>query len=492
MPEHAEARSARKTPDGERHHRGGLTITARAEEHPAHREKAGILRIFGNSAGRQQTLTSHLSCAEEHLAIGARRRCAENSRIFASSRELPTHQVTWTDEKQSRPAEHLRATVDDVGDEPRDRTAAKSEKWPFGLTARFGSRGFCLAFRLRFAGRNGRFPSLTGPLGCAARPGRLHAPAASQAAPHTAPVEGGEGRTFVEAPDPGACAWGRFRQGSLQETERSARNQTKRPPKGERSGVFGLGLQVAFPVSSTRTGGAPGSADEGLDRPQELLVGGVRVDGRRRHRLVPSEALRESKVAAGAVEVRARRVTKRMDVEDALEAGALLPDREGAAKLPSREAAVQPAHEERRLRRDRLALGLAHGDQLLELGAHGVGEQHFLGRGLLARTLEDAEREAPSRAAVVVEDVADVQRQDLVLAKPGAEGNAEDDVIAPAVLALAGDGEELALLLLGEGACGASDGVGEVGHDVVCLGVSPYTLLLQGKASDQFAAVVSP
>jgi hypothetical protein len=54
------------------------------------------------------------------------------------------------------------------------------------------------------------------------------------------------------------------------------------------------------------------------------------------------------------------------------------------------------------------------------------------------------------------------------------------------VLALPGDGEELALLLLGQGASGARDGVGEVGHG------GRYTLLLRGKASDQFASAGFP
>src|SRR3972149_203438 len=91
------------------------------------------------------------------------------------------------------------------------------------------------------------------------------------------------------------------------------------------------------------------------------------------------------------------------------------------------------------------------------------------GGGGGARALEDAEREAALRVAAVVENIADVEREDLVLPQPGPEGDAVDDVVAEPVEALPRELEQHALLTLRERARGARDGVGVGGH-----GGSPF------------------
>src|SRR3990172_7713349 len=76
---------------------------------------------------------------------------------------------------------------------------------------------------------------------------------------------------------------------------------------------------------------------------------------------------------------------------------------------------------------------LAPGEELVELGADDVGQQHLLWRGLLARPLEDPKRQPTLGVPAVVEHVADVEREELVLAKSGPEGEAVDDVVTEPV-----------------------------------------------------------
>jgi hypothetical protein len=107
---------------------------------------------------------------------------------------------------------------------------------------------------------------------------------------------------------------------------------------------------------------------------------------------------------------------------------------------------------------------LARREEPLELGAHGVGQQHLLGDGLLRGALEHAQGDAALGASGVVEHVADVEREELVLAQARAHREAEDDVVPEAVDVLAGDLEQRALLGLGQRLHGARDGVGVGGH----------------------------
>jgi hypothetical protein len=92
------------------------------------------------------------------------------------------------------------------------------------------------------------------------------------------------------------------------------------------------------------------------------------------------------------------------------------------------------------------------------------GSSTSCGDGLLRGTLEHAQGDAALGASRVVEHVADVEREELVLAQARAHREAEDDVVPEAVDVLAGDLEQRALLGLGQRLHGARDGVGVGGH----------------------------
>jgi hypothetical protein len=105
--------------------------------------------------------------------------------------------------------------------------------------------------------------------------------------------------------------------------------------------------------------------------------------------------------------------------------------------------------------------------ELLELRADRVGEDDLLRRRILARALEHTQLDVPLRPVRVVENVANVEREDLVLAQAGAEGEAHNDVIPPARGVLAGDAQDERDLALGEGARRARERVGVGGHAVM-------------------------
>src|SRR5690606_32430831 len=228
---------------------------------------------------------------------------------------------------------------------------------------------------------NRRFPWL-GRLALGPAPAAAGAPAPPRAGTCLQPAAcRGGGSSFRARAPARRSAWARFRARQFWETERPRNYEPSTVRQTEQRGSFGYAVQVASKLSgaSSRVRLTPClSADEPLHRPEQLLVGRVRVDARREDRLVAGEALREPEVAARAVEVRAGGVPQRVEVEAAIEAGALLPDAEGVAQLARGEPAPEAAHEHRRARRDDFAGALAPGEELLELGSHDIGEQHLL------------------------------------------------------------------------------------------------------------------
>ncbi len=170
-------------------------------------------------------------------------------------------------------------------------------------------------------------------------------------------------------------------------------------------------------------------------------------------------------------------MTKRVKAEVPVEATALLPDAEGSTQLPGGETPTQPADEDRRIGRQDLSCVPPTGDQLLELRAHEVGEHHLLRRRVLAGPLEHAESNSAPGVTGLVEDVAKVEGQNLVLSQAGSEGHAVDDVVSEAVEPLPCDLQQQALLVLSQRARGAGDGVGVGRH------VEPYTLRSREQAS---------
>src|SRR5690606_20476865 len=123
----------------------------------------------------------------------------------------------------------------------------------------------------------------------------------------------------------------------------------------------------------------------------------------------------------------------------------------------------QPTEEER-IARGQIPVALAHAVEPVELRPHRVREHHLLGRGLLRRALEDAQGDVPTRAPALVEDVADVEREQLVLAEPRRGREADDDVVTEPVAVLAGGLEHGGELLVSHGAGGTGDGLGVAGH----------------------------
>ena len=102
------------------------------------------------------------------------------------------------------------------------------------------------------------------------------------------PAEGG-GSVFRGAARPPQGAWGRFRVGQFWETEQPRDSKPSAEQETEHARAFGSVRQVGL-------GRGAGSADEPLDRPEQLVVGRVRVDAGRHHRLVARELLREPEV----------------------------------------------------------------------------------------------------------------------------------------------------------------------------------------------------
>lgn len=207
------------------------------------------------------------------------------------------------------------------------------------------------------------------------------------------------------------------------------------------------------------------SAGQPADGAEDVLVTWGGVDGGRVDALVPSDPLHEPDVARGAVGVGQGGVPERVEVEGTVEPGALLPEPKEVAQRPRGEAAVAPRDEERRIRLEALAARALPADELGELVPDAVGHEDLLGDRVLARPLEHAEGEPSPHAPVLVQDVADVERGDLVLAQPGAEGEREEHVVTEAVPVLAGDSKQDGLLGLGEGSGRAGDGVGVSGHE---------------------------
>ncbi len=117
------------------------------------------------------------------------------------------------------------------------------------------------------------------------------------------PAEGGEGSVFRGAARPPRGAWGTFRVGQFWETEQPRDSKPSAEQETEQRGLFGSARIVG-------RGCGAGSADKPLDRAEQLVVGRVRVDAGRHHRLVAREFLREPEVfrlpvdgAAGVVTI---------------------------------------------------------------------------------------------------------------------------------------------------------------------------------------------
>jgi hypothetical protein len=157
-------------------------------------------------------------------------------------------------------------------------------------------------------------------------------------------------------------------------------------------------------------------------------------------------------------------VAKGVEAEPPFEPGALLPEVERVPDLAARQAPAESADEERRVRCEALSSALLPGAQLLELRPHEVGQDDLLDRGLARAALEHTQDDPSLRATLAIEDVAQVEREQLVFAQARAEREADENVVTKAVSVFARGLEQELLLELGERAGRAGDGVCVGGH----------------------------
>ena len=206
-------------------------------------------------------------------------------------------------------------------------------------------------------------------------------------------------------------------------------------------------------------------ATQGADRGEHIVVTRDRVDGRGLDTLVSGDALGQTDIAGGPVNGGQTTVAKGMEVECLIEPGTGLPPVEQVAQRPEGDPLLATRHEQRGVGRHALALGPLPADELVELVPGGVGQEDLLRRGLVGRALEHAQGDAAADPAVVVHDVADIERGDLVLAQGRAERERQDDVVAEPVPVLAADLEDAGLFEIGEGAGWAADAGSVRGHE---------------------------
>lgn len=178
-----------------------------------------------------------------------------------------------------------------------------------------------------------------------------------------------------------------------------------------------------------------------------------------------SETLGEPDISSAAVRTVDGVVAEDVKVDVTLEAGAPLPHREGGAHPASGEPLSSATDEERRLVGQRALHSFTKLEQSLDLQPSGVVEQHLLDIRVSTASLEHAQFHPATNAPVGTSQVAHVERDQLVLTKPGGDGEAVDHVVAESGHVLAGRAQEAVSLPLREGLGGTPDRVAVVGHD---------------------------
>ncbi len=418
---------------------------------------------------------------------------------------------------------------------PRPRTAALRETRPFAAISHAEPRDFWGPIQPQDAEPNGRFPKRGAPF--ASLPAASVAPSAlSVASPSAASLavstpawagtclqpaaRWGGGSDFRGSAQPRRSAWGAFRPGQFRETEQpqiseqtpiSRSEQGTRPrgrtysntpsQKTEQGGMFDSRVQVTQELSKPPSeapqklskgsrallnegsfSSALTSAGQLLDGADELVVGGMGVDRRRGDRLVPREPLRQTDVLGASVDRRTGAMTRTMKAEAPVEPRTLLPLVEGVAELARGESGPASADEDGIIALKGAAL-LSKLVEPVELRPHLLREHDLLGCWLGGAPLEDSQDDVSAGATISVEDVTNVEGEDLVLPQACGGGQADDDVVAPAVAVLPRGAEDCGKLLVGHGAWGTGDGLGVAGHGEPCgWRMCPYRLLFTPKA----------
>lgn len=209
------------------------------------------------------------------------------------------------------------------------------------------------------------------------------------------------------------------------------------------------------------------STREILDRTHELFVGWVSVDSSREDRAVSRESLGETDVFGPTVQVRARRVSKRMKVEVTFEAGAVLPEGETMSQLSRGQSSMLAAHEEGRICVEIVSIGALLLEKLFKFGTESVGQDNFLGDGIFRGAFEDAKADMPACVIIPVENVADVQCENLMFPKSRSKGNTENDVVSPSGGVLSSRAQKQRDFSFGEGTWRSGKGVCVIAHELI-------------------------
>ncbi len=188
------------------------------------------------------------------------------------------------------------------------------------------------------------------------------------------------------------------------------------------------------------------------------------------------EALGNADVLGRAIEIGASRMSQSMNGISLFESSTLLPSNEQRANLSGREPMVFLTHEQRGIGGKTLAPLFFPAQEFRELHAKDSRQHDVLRGGCFGASFIDAQAEAPSNVTVLSSDIADIEGDNLVLAKRRAEGNGKQHMVAITIFAFSCGLEERRLLARGKSFGGRRNRVDEEAHG------DEYTLCLHGIA----------
>jgi hypothetical protein len=185
------------------------------------------------------------------------------------------------------------------------------------------------------------------------------------------------------------------------------------------------------------------------------------------------KSLSKANVFRASIKIRACGVPQSMHVEVPLETRSLLPLRKGETKLARGQAPALLADKQRSVGSDVVAFGAFLFEEFFELGADRVGKDNFLGARSLRRAFEDAKPDVSTGGAVGVEDVADIERENLVFSKASSKRKGKDHMVSPAAGMLSGSTKKQCDFPFCQGSGRASDAVSVVTHALIQASFRP-------------------
>jgi len=147
---------------------------------------------------------------------------------------------------------------------------------------------------------------------------------------------------------------------------------------------------------------------------------------------VPRESLSDPDVSSRAIDIAATCVAQTVKVEPPLKPGALLPHAEGVPELARREATAIAAEKQRCGFGGIFAFAFFPAKILIEFISQNIGKKNLLAIDVRAASLEYSKLNPTASPAIGIENIANVQRKDLMLPKSRAQGHTEDHVISKA------------------------------------------------------------